>query len=49
MSVVLMAGMLSVLILFMRTGWCLTRTEGVLLVAIALLRWSRDLIPELWS
>ena len=39
----MMAGMVAVLILFMRTGWRLTRVEGLLLVALALLRWNLDL------
>jgi cation:H+ antiporter len=39
----MMAGMLAVMILLMRTGWRLTRLEGLLLVALALLRWAQDL------
>jgi hypothetical protein len=31
------------MILLMRTGWRLTRLEGLLLVALALLRWAQDL------
>jgi cation:H+ antiporter len=48
-SVLMMIGMLGVLLVFMRSGWRVSRVEGCLLVAIALLRWSRDVIPSLWS
>ena len=42
-SLMLMAAMVTVLIVLMRTGWWLTRAEGLVLIAIGLLRWSRDL------
>ena len=41
-SLMLMAAMVTVLIVLMRTGWWLTRTEGLVLIAIGLLRWTRD-------
>ena len=47
-SVVMMVGMVFFLLLFMRTGWRLTRVEGLALIALAALRWSRDLAPSLW-
>lgn len=48
-SIVLMIAMVGVLVLFMRSGWRLSRAEGALLVTLALLRWSRDLTPWLWT
>ena len=42
-SLMLMAAMVTILILLMRTGWRLTRAEGLVLIAIGLLRWWRDL------
>lgn len=48
-SVLMMIGMIAVLLVFMRSGWRLSRVEGCLLLAMALLRWSRDVIPSLWS
>lgn len=47
-SVALMAAMMVVLLLFLRSGWRLSRAEGVCLILMAFLRWSRDLAPELW-
>jgi hypothetical protein len=38
----LMPAMVIILIVLMRTGWRLTRAEGLALIAIGLLRWSRD-------
>ncbi len=46
-NVLMMTVMVAGLLLFMRTGWRLTRIEGALLILIAALRWSRDLAPEL--
>ena len=39
----MMAGMMTVLLIFMRSGWRLTRMEGAALIALALLRWSLDI------
>ncbi len=47
-SLMLMAAMMAVLLLFMRSGWRLSRMEGACLILMACLRWSRDLAPELW-
>jgi len=38
-----MLAAMCLLFVLMRTGWRLTRTEGALLVAVALLRWGLDL------
>ena len=38
-SLMLMAAMVTILIVLMRTGWWLTRAEGLALIAIGLLRW----------
>ena len=48
-SIIMMTGMVALLLVFMRSGWRLSRTEGVLLIGMALLRWSRDLRPDLWG
>ena len=45
-SIQAMIGMIFVLILFMRTGWRLTRVEGACLILIALLRWRHDLFTS---
>jgi cation:H+ antiporter len=42
-SLMMMAAMVTILIVLMRTGWWLTRAEGLALIAIGLLRWTRDL------
>ena len=42
-SLMLMVAMVTILIVLMRTGWWLTRAEGLALIAIGLLRWTRDL------
>ena len=47
-NIVMMTVMVAVLLLFMRTGWRLTRVEGAFLILIAALRWSRDLAPDLF-
>jgi cation:H+ antiporter len=46
-SVIMMTAMIGLLIAFMRTGWRLSRVEGLSLCAIALMRWGHDLIPGL--
>ncbi len=47
-SLLLMAAMMAVLLLFMRSGWRLSRMEGACLILMACLRWSRDLAPGFW-
>jgi len=42
-SLLLMAAMMILLLIFMRSGWRLTRAEGLILIACALLRWSIEL------
>ena len=42
-SLMLMPVMVTILIILMRTGWWLTRAEGLVLIAIGLLRWWWDL------
>jgi len=41
-SLVLLSGMVFVVLIFMRTGWRLSRLEGLALVAIAAARWGFD-------
>jgi len=48
-SLFMMTGMVTFLVVFMRSGWRLSRTEGVLLMGMAALRWSRDLATDLWT
>lgn len=48
-SVMMMTIMVGLVLVFMRTGWKLTRLEGLALVALAMLRWSRDLAPAMWA
>ena len=47
-SLWLMVAMMGVLLLFMRSGWRLSRMEGACLILMACLRWSRDLAPGFW-
>jgi len=42
-SLMMMAGMVAMLMLLMRTGWRLTRADGLFLIVIGLLRWAWDL------
>ncbi len=37
-----LVGMVALVIVFIRTGWKVTRTEGVILVALSMLRWVQD-------
>jgi cation:H+ antiporter len=48
-SLFMMTGMVFLVLVFMRTGWRLTRAEGLFLMLLAILRWSTDLAPGLWS
>jgi cation:H+ antiporter len=48
-SLFMMTGMVLLVLVFMRTGWRLTRAEGLLLMFLAIVRWSRDLAPGFWS
>ena len=41
-SVALMVLMVSMALLFMLSGWRLNRTEGLVLILFALMRWGRD-------
>ncbi len=38
-----LCGMVVLVLIFMRTGWRVSRFEGLVLVAIAVLRWGFDL------
>ena len=42
-GVLMMGVALAVLFVMMRSGWRLSRTEGLILLAIALVRWGLDL------
>ncbi|MBI9073205.1 MAG: calcium/sodium antiporter [Melioribacteraceae bacterium] len=46
-SLFLMFGALAVLMVMIRTGWKLTRTEGIILILIALFRWSFDILVNM--
>ena len=48
-SILMMVVMVGVLVLFMRSGWRLSRWEGAFLVGFATLRWSHDLAPGFWN
>lgn len=48
-GVVMMIAMVVLVLVFMRTGWRLTRLEGLALVAFAVVRWSHDLAPGAWT
>ncbi len=48
-GVIMMTFMVAFVLLFMRTGWRLTRLEGLALVGLAIVRWSRDLAPQVWG
>ena len=41
-SLYMLAGMIFIVILFMRTGWKLTRVEGAFLVLLGAMRWVMD-------
>jgi cation:H+ antiporter len=41
-SLFMLSGMVILVIFFLRTGWKLTRTEGIILVAIGIARWIFD-------
>jgi cation:H+ antiporter len=41
-SVIMLAGMCALVVILMRTGWRLNRSEGALLVGIGILRWVMD-------
>ncbi len=48
-SVILMVAMVATVLIFMRSGWRLSRVEGLALIGFALMRWSRDIAPGLWG
>jgi cation:H+ antiporter len=41
-SILLLTGMVTLVVIMMRTGWRLSRFEGAILVSIAMLRWVLD-------
>lgn len=41
-SILSLLGMVALTVVFMRTGWRISRTEGLILVAFGLLRWALD-------
>ncbi|MDY6935506.1 MAG: calcium/sodium antiporter [Spirochaetota bacterium] len=41
-SLLMLSGMVILVVLFLRTGWLLSRTEGAILVSIGLTRWILD-------
>ncbi|RME28785.1 MAG: sodium:calcium antiporter [Deltaproteobacteria bacterium] len=43
-SVAMLVGMCVIVVVFMRTGWRISRLEGALLVAIGVLRWILDFL-----
>lgn len=43
-SLILLTGMILVVIVFMRTGWKVTRLEGAMLIAIGLMLWAVDFL-----
>jgi cation:H+ antiporter len=47
-SVILMVAMVATVLIFMRSGWRLSRAEGLALIAFSLMRWSRDIAPGVW-
>jgi len=47
-GVAIMIGFILMLLMFMRSGWRLSRAEGMALVAMALWRWTRDVVPGMW-
>jgi hypothetical protein len=36
-------------LIFLRTGWQLTRREGLVLIIVGALRWSMDFLPGLFG
>jgi cation:H+ antiporter len=48
-SIALMILMVTMALGFLWTGGRLSRGEGLLLIVFALVRWSRDVVPELWG
>jgi len=43
-SLLMLSGMVLIVIIFLRTGWRLSRTEGIILVVIGVLRWIFDFL-----
>jgi len=41
-SLFMLSGMVLLVVIFLRTGWQLSRTEGIILVAIGIIRWVFD-------
>ena len=46
-SLVSLSAMVFLVLVFMRTGWRVSRLEGLILVAIGLARWVLDFLPRL--
>lgn len=47
LSLVSLSAMVFLVLVFMRTGWRVSRLEGLILVAIGLARWVLDFLPRL--
>ena len=47
LSLVSLSAMVFLVFVFMRTGWRVSRLEGLILVAIGLARWAIDFLPRL--
>lgn len=41
-GLIVLVGMVALVLVFLRTGWRVTRLEGAILIGINLLRWARD-------
>ena len=45
----ILLGMTVLTLIFLRTGWKLTRREGLVLILVGALRWSLDFLPGLFG
>ena len=45
-SIIMLVGMVILVIILMRTGWKLSRSEGIFLVTINLIRWVMDYMMQ---
>jgi cation:H+ antiporter len=45
-SLYVLVGMVLLVVVFMRTGWRVSRAEGVFLVTLNLVRWVFDFLPH---
>lgn len=48
-SLLALLGMTVLTLIFLRTGWKLTRKEGLVLILVGALRWSLDFLPGLFG